>query len=223
MSKSRLLITGPGRSGTSFLIQLFTVLGLDTGFDPNVPFINERVRAGGEWIEYKDANSIEELKEIFEKAPAIIKNPALPILLKDLLFGKFLNINHCIIPVRDHREAASSRLGRGLGWSWAENTEASQVMANDIMLGRSVEACILADIPITFLKFPRLVKDVTYCHYKLIEPLKSIGIQITSNRFEEVYNIVADPKKIKYCNFVYKFDFDLFRKVLGKCWAGEKC
>jgi hypothetical protein len=35
MMKRHILISGTGRAGTTFLVQLFTALGFDTGFDLN--------------------------------------------------------------------------------------------------------------------------------------------------------------------------------------------
>jgi hypothetical protein len=35
MIRSHVVITGTGRAGTTFLVQLLTCLGLDTGFDIN--------------------------------------------------------------------------------------------------------------------------------------------------------------------------------------------
>ena len=50
--RGRILISGTGRAGTTFLVQLLTELGLDTGYsDPErvAMTYSEQARAGLEW------------------------------------------------------------------------------------------------------------------------------------------------------------------------------
>ena len=104
----KIVITGTGRAGTTFLIRLFTLLGLPTGFRP------EHVsRIAG-------ANAGMELK--IEAAPLIIKNPEI-IRYLSLYVNKYSL--YVIIPVRDMSAAAKSRVrnGRGVGGLWNANTE----------------------------------------------------------------------------------------------------
>ena len=71
--KHHVIISGTGRAGTTFLVQLLTALGLDTGFDSPTSGIFENCRAGMEW-DLRHPN-----------APYIIKNPWLCDYLHEIM------------------------------------------------------------------------------------------------------------------------------------------
>lgn len=193
MSNKKILISGPGRSGTSFLIQLLTRTTGLTGYEPYKEPVSDEVRAGGEWKEYSNITSLDDLKDKLQNCPTIIKSPSIPLYLKPFLLGGYLELAHCIIPVREHYDAAESRMGVDLHWPWAGKDLDSQAQANDIILGRTVEACILADVPITFTKFPRVVLDCDYCYTKVSIALEDIGVQIEPSLFHEKFKELSRP------------------------------
>lgn len=93
------IISGTGRSGTTFLVQLLTELGLDTGFpDPNAQIREDRGHAGMEWTLRNNPT-----------APYIVKNPNLCEHLPGILKNEDVAIDHAIIPIRDLYSAAESR------------------------------------------------------------------------------------------------------------------
>ncbi|MEK6322241.1 MAG: hypothetical protein AABN33_11210 [Acidobacteriota bacterium] len=65
MIRSHVVISGTGRAGTTFLVQLLTHLGLNTGLDVNTMELYPIARAGLE-MDIRDAN-----------APYIVKDPFL--------------------------------------------------------------------------------------------------------------------------------------------------
>ncbi len=172
-----LIIAGAGRAGTTFLIQLLTRLGCDTGMKPYEEPIDRKARAGCEWKldEIHEAKTREEIQKFFRLSPWVIKSPDLSFWLKALLFGNLIEVGHVLIPVRDHYEAAMSRIDAGLQWPWTGADFESQSNANDQALGRIVEACVLAEIPFTFLKFPKLIQDPDYCWGKLQDAIAGFG------------------------------------------------
>ena len=95
----KIIITGTGRAGTTFLIQLFTELGLDTGYTPE------------NWRNDYDANASAGLEFDFgqTRLPRILKNPAFCETLPALLADGIMVIDHAIIPMRKLEEAAHSR------------------------------------------------------------------------------------------------------------------
>jgi hypothetical protein len=97
MSKHHIIISGTGRAGTTFLIQLFTVLGFHTGFTDLTSAISSTCNAGMEC----DISSAD--------APYIIKSPWLCDYLDDVLEGTDIVIDHAIIPIRHLYSAAESR------------------------------------------------------------------------------------------------------------------
>lgn len=170
----KILITGPGRSGTTFLVQLLTRLGLDTGFEPYKEIFIPEVRAGGEWCIpldiYNDSDEV--MREKIDEAPRILKSCEWGLVLKQLIKGNTIEVDHIIIPVRDLEDAAKSRLEVGLDWMVADNLEGEDRVVNQadikaIALGRAIEVCLLYDIPYTLMLFPRFVDDIDYCWGKL--------------------------------------------------------
>src|SRR5437660_11896971 len=73
MNRSHVVISGTGRAGTTFLVQLLTHLGLNTGFDIDKMEVHPIARAGLE-MNIRDEN-----------APYIVKTPSLCDSLEDVL------------------------------------------------------------------------------------------------------------------------------------------
>lgn len=196
----KIIVTGPGRAGTTFLMQLFTRCGLDTGFTPyREPYIQE-LRAGCEWNLHFDVNEqgFEEIAEIFDEAPRILKTPEYSMILKFLLSNAIVEIDHVFIPFRDFDISATSRLDAGLDWMVDPNLEGEEKLqdqANILALtfGRALEACILHEVPCTILRFPHFVEDMEYCFNRVGVPLK-----IDEDTFKEVWHELSRPEQIKW-------------------------
>src|ERR1035441_6686184 len=100
MRKHHLLISGTGRAGTTFLVQLLTELGLDTGFASSTDGIHAAANAGMEW----------QIEEIFKKtAPYVVKSPALTEHISEVLQAPDVVVDYMIIPIRDLFASAESR------------------------------------------------------------------------------------------------------------------
>ena len=167
MSRDHVVITGTGRAGTTFLIQLLTHLGLDTGFDVNALELCPIPRAGLE-RDVRDAN-----------APYIVKSPHFCDSADEVLASS-VRIEHVIIPVRQFAAAAASRahvqkLTTGdadgtetvPGGLWDTDKARDQAGLLRVKFTKLVEALVRHDIPMTFLWYPRLVRDPDYVYAKL--------------------------------------------------------
>ena len=97
MARHHVIISGTGRAGTTFLVQLLTALKLDTGFDNPKSAIDPNANAGME-SDIRRAN-----------APYIVKTPWLCDYLDDAIRVNQVVIDHAIIPMRDLFSAAESR------------------------------------------------------------------------------------------------------------------
>jgi hypothetical protein len=186
---ARIYISGTGRAGTTFLIQLLTKLGLDTGFSEPAPGAYfELARAGYEW-------------DLFDlNAPRIVKSPLLCDGVDDLVARGFL-IAHVIIPVRDAAAAADSRIrvqmhttGRQdgspvAGGLWGTEKACEQISVLQAKLSGLVEALARHDIPMTVLSFPRSVLDMEYLHRKL----KWLVPKATDDEFRKAFEKTARP------------------------------
>src|SRR5450432_2615241 len=148
-SKSKIIITGTGRAGTTFLVQLFTELGLDTGYTAQT------------WRRDYDSHCAAGLEhDLADGAgPRILKNPAFCETLPDLLRRGDFTVEHAIIPIRALEDAAQSRIriggeGKTPGGLTGTCDSASQKPALAVDFHRLVHTLTTHDIPHTFLDFP---------------------------------------------------------------------
>jgi hypothetical protein len=192
MANHHLIITGTGRSGTTFLVQLLTKLGLETGFvDPNSK-IFANCNAGMEHDLRKPG------------APYIVKHPGLCDYLDALLESKQVVIDHAIIPIRDLYQAAESRrhvvyhsrwdippddIPGGLVHTRKPN-EQEAILAQ--RLYKIIYTISKYDIPTTFLFYPKLVQDPDYLYQKLAGVLP----KITYDAFLEAFQAVCRPELV---------------------------
>jgi hypothetical protein len=169
VSAGKILIAGTGRAGTTLLIDVFTELGLDTGFRRGAP-VDARARAGLE-------------RSIFaENAPRIVKNPGLSKKLGQILAEGRVDIEHVIVPVRDLDVAVASRVrvsdyGRthGIrGGMVGGKTPRSQRSYLAELFYELVWTLVEHDVPHTFLAFPRFASDAAYTYSKLAWMLDGI-------------------------------------------------
>lgn len=197
----KILIVGPGRSGSTFLVQLLTRLGFDTGWEPFREPYFDHVRAGCEWrIELDLAAPHDEWRKALSRLPRILKTPEWSLVLKHFVQNEIIEVDHVFIPLRDLDIAAKSRLDVGLDWH-VEPTDdydyklMDQASVHALALGRAVEVCEIFNIPYTIMKFPDFVENGQYCWQKLSE-----GLKIDRGEFSEIFSGLAKPEKIKWRN-----------------------
>lgn len=188
-SKEHVVITGTGRAGTTVLIELLTRLGLDTGFsvDDLASHKDKQARAG---LEY-DIRS--------EDCPFIVKSPWFCDHADEVLSRGDIVIKHVFIPVRDLNAAAESRrhvvkthvsnmrIAQKLrymvrprlvaGGLWGTHSSKSG-RQEEVLLKKMyglIHAVSDASLPVTFMRYPRIVKDCPYLFGKLKPILADIG------------------------------------------------
>lgn len=192
MGKHHIIITGTGRAGTTFLVQLYTALGFDTGFPDPYSSIFENCNAGMEWdIRMPDA-------------PYIVKSPWLCDFLDDEVEHNGLKINHAIVPVRDLGAAAASRrdvarrsdpakFPEGIpGGLWHTQDPSKQEAVLAFQLSRLIVTLGKHDIPLTLLYFPRLVADPDYLFAKLCPTMPGV----TSYQFKIAFAEIVRPELV---------------------------
>jgi hypothetical protein len=167
-----------GRAGTTFLVQLLTELGLDTGF-PDAHFqIYPNCNAGMEF-DICDSN-----------ASFIIKSPWLCDYLDDVLTGGDVVVDHVIVPMRDLYSAAqsrrdvTSRTNPSLyapdsvpGRLWHTNEPEDQEVILTAQLYKLIYTLAKYDVPLTLLLFPVFVNDPEYLYRKIKFVLDDINYQ----------------------------------------------
>ncbi|MHA2066472.1 MAG: hypothetical protein ACXABY_19040 [Candidatus Thorarchaeota archaeon] len=199
----KLMIWGAGRAGTTFLIRLLTRLDLFTGYIPYKEGGLKESEGGCEFgiqsINDSETPPKDFVLKQFERSPFVLKVLVHGYLAKKVIFHYGIPIGHVIIPVRDHIEVAKSRMGENIPWAFMQATEGYQVLAADIVLGKTVEAVVLADIPMTFIRFPDIVKDEQYCWNKVNRVFSdSFDIHLEREKFREEFNQLSDFSISKY-------------------------
>lgn len=183
----KIVISGTGRAGTTFLVQLFTELGEDTGYTRDT------------WRRSYDEHCAAGLEHDITaaNAPRIVKNPALCDTLPELLERNAVVVERAIVPVRALEEAARSRIrvggsGRTPGglWGTANATEQRGLLAEKFH--RLVQALVAHEVPVTFLAFPRFVRDGDYAW----EKLRVVLPRIRREEFLAAFRRVARPELV---------------------------
>jgi len=194
--RHHIIISGTGRAGTTFLVQLHTALGIQTGFaDPHAS-IAPNCRAGME-LDIRNPD-----------APYLIKSPHLCDYLDEVLEAGNVVIDHAYVPVRDLYSAAESRRdverrtdsatcpGPTPGGLWRTDQPEQQETVLAHQLYKLIFALAKGNVPTTLLYFPRLVEDPVYLYAKLQPSLGAIAYE----RFLAAYNQLARPE------FVHSFE-----------------
>lgn len=193
----RIIITGTGRAGTTFLVQLFTALRFDTGYSLQ------------EALDQVDpiAHAGLERPLLSEDNPYIIKSPHFAEQLPAALAEQRIQIHAALIPVRDLFQAAESRrrvyhaaLLKGLnplryGGSLSMTTKPDaqeQVLAQQFY--KLVEALIRYEVNTIFISFPRIITDRDYLFCVLSPLLQEHGVD--RQEFAEAYRRVVRPELV---------------------------
>ncbi len=200
MSRAHVIITGTGRAGTTFLVRLLTHLGCDTGFDSRTMELLPATQAAriGAMNMFETARAGLEMDVRSPVAPYIVKTPFFCDWAEEVLASN-IRIDHAIVPVRRFAAAAASRAyvqttsaGSGNrvrkvpGGLWDVETADTQVDMLRLKFTRLIEALVRYDVPITFLAFPRLVRDPDYLHQKMRFLLKDIDVAAFRSAFASI-------------------------------------
>jgi len=197
----RIAITGVGRSGTTFLVELFTALDFETGYDA------ETVMRHTDPI----ANSGLERPLVAANNPYVIKSPWFFRELGGALSAGTISLSHVIVPIRELTEAAESRrrvseaarqagLDPNLqpGGLWLTRNPAAQ----EAVLGGAfyilMETLVRHRVPLVLLSFPLLITDDEYCYQALRPVLEPHGVDW--HEFQLAHARVTRPE------LVHRFD-----------------
>lgn len=173
MPAGKILITGAGRAGTSFIVSALSFTGLDTGFGKEGPRPEPDIRAGCEITsETIFHGTKEQIRQQLAAFPRIMKAPDWAFTLEQILTFKLMPIEHVIFPIRKSEAATRSRLSVGLAWH--ANTYDEQLAVVRMANGMVLEACVMHDVPFTMLHFPRLITDWKYTYKQLCRGLPEL-------------------------------------------------
>ncbi len=212
----KIIITGTGKSGTTFLVHLLTALGYDTGYELDT--IHEHMspisNGGLEWY-------IRGRKAI-DPSPYIIKNPSLCFDLQERIRRWNWSVEHVYVSLRQYKEAANHRYHktmrvRGIGLhSFIEGLDGEkrekeieflqslnkdeqiylETMKSASQIGHLMEQLVGSGIPYTFIEFPKSALSWKYCQSKLGKLVSNISGKV----FMDTFDKIADVNKIRHSN-----------------------
>jgi hypothetical protein len=193
-----ILISGTGRAGTTLLVQYFTALSFDTGFDL------DEARTKVDPISH--AGLEHQLSR--PALPYVSKSPQYANRLGEILDNGELSVRACIVPVRHLEDAAASRrrvsqaaaeAGKdqkqrgGLTFHARRNpSHQEEVLA--VSFHRLISDLVRHDVPIHLLDFPRFASDHDHLFAALRPLLEEHGVTEAESRI--AHGAVADPTLI---------------------------
>ena len=172
-SQGHIIIAGTGRAGTTLLVQLFTALGFDTGYDLDTA-LNE--------IDPISSAGLEHCGHDLSR-PYVMKSPHFASTLEVLLGRGGLRVSAAILPMRSLSSAAESRRRvhreaerRGLDpvkqpgglWDTTRPAEQEDVLARNFY--RTLYPLVRYQIATYCLEFPRFATDASYL-FEILQPL----------------------------------------------------
>lgn len=182
-----ILITGTGRTGTSFLMTILTFLKLDTGFDESeFEDVSKKVGKAG-------------FEKHLDTGHEFIKNPAYSTRVSEMVKLNY-EVSHVILPIRNLEDTIKSRQrvsenDHTDGALVTENIETERIH-NLEKVYAVINDCAKYDIPITTLSFPEFARNSEYTWNRLqwLFEQKSISRE----RFEEVFERISTPEWIHF-------------------------
>lgn len=180
----KIYITGTGRSGTTFLIKLFSFLNFDTGFNKD------------NYTQYIFKNCNSGMEKKYDDNFSIIKNPTIINDIFMILNDPNIKIKVVIIPIRDYKLSAKSRIkhNNNPGGLFNATDEKTQIDFYNKIISNYVYYMTKYDINTIFIDFDKMTSDKLYLFNKLIFIMneKNIDFKTFSVIYDEV-NLTSKP------------------------------
>lgn len=190
------IVAGPGKSGGSLLMQLFTELGIDTGFPKGLSFENND--AGGSYEKRLRGSGIK------FPLPYVVKEPQMCSDIDLRIQRLNLDVDHIYIMLRrPGPEACALEFMRRGAPDKAKFEE--QINGDDlkrVTAGMQLRECQIVnlvaemDLPHTLVSYPRYADDLDYAFLKFKFMWDKHGI--TKARLKEVMDKIVDKKLVKH-------------------------
>lgn len=206
--RRHIVITGTGRAGTTFLMELLTHLGLDTGFD-EAQLKRYKDPIGRAGLEYNIG--------LLDNCPYIVKHPSFCDYADEIIARDDIVIEHIFIPIRDLYAAAESRrlvaknniqeasfldkikflLGKSKAFTGGLlKTNSLRSNSQEAVLLKMIYKLMLAvsnsSIDITLINYPRSTQDAAY----LFDKLQPVFKELDFTEFVKVFNKTVQPELV---------------------------
>jgi hypothetical protein len=188
-ARKHLIITGPGRSGTTLLVRLFDELGFET-HAKQLPYY-ERARAGLE------------ADILAADAPYVVKKPNVTWLLREMLqSGQLLrnSVEWLIVSLRDLDQAAASRMqitasSRAVAAPGGLRTRRPGKQRHELAetTYSLFQTAAAFELPVIVIEYPTFAKDSEYAYRRLEPALRNC----TKAEFDRAWRAVVDPSLVR--------------------------
>lgn len=200
-TKHHVVIAGTGRSGTTFLVELLTNLGLDTGFTPQ----DLRTK------KFEVARAGLETNILKENCPYVVKDPSFHKIAKEVFESDTYVIDHLIIPVRDLEAAVSSRnlvqkesLSQLSLWERCKRIIKRKRVPGGLLKRKPLQSqeemllygfyelmlhAAVKSTPVTLIQYPKMLKDSDYLYQKLQPVLNGMSPEAFASVFNATVNL----------------------------------
>jgi hypothetical protein len=209
---NHIIISGAGRSGTTFLVQYLNEIGFDTHLRKDLKNNTKLdINSNAGYEDYPFPSKLTSL-------PYVIKSPWISFQIEQLAAQENFHIDCIILPIRDLVESSVSRvtlemqaIHKKAEWmselnksfdTWGETSGGVVYSLNPIDQARIlataffniVEYATSHEIPLIFLSFPRIVEDPEYLYKKLSATLK---LKIDLSSAIAVHHKIANIKNVR--------------------------
>ena len=181
----KILISGSGRSGTTFLMLIYIFLDQNTAFS-KANYLN--------YI-YESCNS--GLETGYNNNEALInKNPEFMNKVLEIIKCEEINVKYFIIPIRKFEECAKSRekysSGPG-GFVYSSNYEEQLQYFKDIY-SNYLYMYVKYSIPTIFIDFDKMISDPLYLYEKLLPTFQT---SVSFENFKIAYDRATNEQRKK--------------------------
>lgn len=185
MSQGKVLITGTGRSGTTFLIKLFSFLEFDTGFS----------RESYKNSIFSNCNS--GMEHGIGSTHNVLKNPNFIRNIEQIITSGNVQIRKVIIPIRDYQQSAQSRCKHKneAGGLWYAKNLQEQIDFYYKIMAEYLVSMVKYNLNTVFIDFDKMVTDKEYLYFQLLDLMREKDISFPY--FSTVYDEVSETSKPK--------------------------
>jgi len=182
----KILITGTGRCGSTFLMKIFSFLGFHTGYNRE------------NYMYFIPPGQKEGLEKTHRQEYYISKNPQFLTYLNDILNDEKIIIKQVLLIVRDFESSAKSRYKNGnkVGGLWKATDVETQVRFYEKIISNYIYVMTKHEINTTFINFDRMVNDKKYLFFKIKDILDEKNIDFDT--FSKVYDEAELTSKPNY-------------------------
>lgn len=184
MDSGKILITGTGRCGTTFLCLIYTLLDLGT----------EYTRSNfSRYVDFNNVCGLEtHLNNNVNIQARVVKNPEYLNQIDEIIDKLRIKIDYVIIPIRNFRESAESRNKIKEGWgglTHASNIN-EQMLYYDDSMSNYLMSMVKYEINTIFIDFYKMIEDPIYLYSKLQPTLGGKSVSEFTAAYREAGEIL---------------------------------